>query len=175
MKMKYLLLPLIVMSLFSCVTNIPAVADSSGGLLVIPCYDELNTKTSSPHNVELFFRIFIAGIDDPIIMNSRGDFEVISDLEPGTYATTGVQPFTGYSGGSSGDDNIPVRPLYINFEIKEGYLNVFPLSITFVAEDNGGTSFTYWWRYEDITSQDISNIKELFGDDPDFPQWKMES
>ena len=136
---------LLVLSLGSCATGLPKPTDSSDSLLIISVDTQI--PLSAPAGLSSNYIMKVKGIKNTITIKPGRPFIFAPNLPPGEHVTVQLQEKVIVVGGSwargGGKGLQPPEPFTVPFQLKPGFITIFPVKFTFIIKQPRSHSYTY--------------------------------
>jgi hypothetical protein len=174
-RFKSLFLSIISIALLvSCSSTLPSLQNPAQTLLIVVI------ETRNPQNVhtgiEMAYLLNVPECKENIYIKQGINYAVGKNIPAGSYdyinLTQRVMDTQGGGWWTTGANNVKTK-MNVNFEVKPGNINFFPVKFiyTITQRGSGGRS---QWSFVPVTKTDMENVLNNFRSNKSFNQWKVD-
>jgi len=158
----------------SCSPTIPLLQNPTQTLLLVAI--ETHNPLNVHSGVAMSYALNFPKCNETIYIKQRINYAVGKNISSGlynfVYLTKRVNETQG-GGWAIGPVNDAKTKMDINFEVKPGYINFFPIKFIYtIAQHPGGVGLQ--WTTEPITKDDKEKVLIDFRKNKNFNQWKVD-
>lgn len=170
---RFILLFLLILSiatLMSCSSTLPSLQNSTQTLLIVVI--ESHNPQHIHSGIETAYLLNVPNSKENVFIKQGVNYAVGKSIPAGSYnfvyLTQRVLETQG-GGWCTNLLNNEKNKMDVNFEVKPGYINFFPVKFIYTV-----THAYYDWTSVPITKSDIENVLTNFRDNKNFNGWKVD-
>jgi hypothetical protein len=170
----FCLLIISIAALMSCSSTLPSLQSAEQTLLIVVV--ESHNSQNVHSGIETSFIMNVPNCSEKIYIKRGVNYTVGKSIPAGTYNFIYLtQRVTETQGGgwSTGALNNVKTKQNVNFEVKPGYINFFPVKFIYTVTRKAGGAVSQW-TFVPITNADKENVLNNYRDDKNFNQWKVD-
>lgn len=174
-KLLLLLLSFVsIVSLISCSSTLPSLQNPDQTFLIVVI--ESNNPQHVHSGIEMAYLLNVPDCNENIFINQGVNYAVGKSIPAGSYnfvnLTQRIMETQGGGWSTGAVDNVKNK-MDINYEVKPGYINFFPVKFVYsIHQKAGGAGFQ--WTTVPIKNADKEKVLNNFRDKKNFSQWKVD-
>lgn len=161
-------------ALISCSSTLPSLKSPDQTLLIVVI------ESHNPHHIhsgiETAYLLNVPNCKENLFVKQGLNYAVGKSISAGSYnfvyLTQRVLETQG-GGWSTGTLNNVKNKMDVNFEVKPGYINFFPVKFIHTVSRHPGGARTQW-TFAPIAKDDKENVLKDFSSNKNFNQWKVD-
>lgn len=170
----FFFLILSIVALMSCSSTLPSLQNPAQTLLIVVI--ESRNPLHVHSGIEMAFKMNVPKCDETIFIKQGVNYTVGKSITAGSYnfvyLTQRIMDTQGGGWVTGAADNVKTK-MDINFEVKPGYINFFPVKFVYtITQEAGGAGFQ--WTSVPITKADMEKVLINFRNNKNFNLWKVD-
>ena len=158
----------------SCATSVPKPESGSDTLLLFVVDTEIPVGLDFGATASLMVGIW--NVEQTVNLSTRRSLVSVSGLATGAHRTEYMRKklsLTGDVRAAPGVEGLSKpKPFEVPFELKPGYMTVFPVKFTFVVSQVRGHSYMGRWVMKDMSEGERRAVLEDLAGNDAFALWK---
>jgi hypothetical protein len=158
----------------SCSSTLPSLQNSTQTLLIVVI--ESHNPQHIHSGIETAYLLNVPNSKENVFITQGVNYAVGKSIPAGSYnfvyLTQRIMETQG-GGWSTGALNNVKNKMDVNFEVKPGYINFFPVKFIYTVTPKAGGAFSRW-TFDPITKSDMENVLKDFRSKKNFNQWKVD-